>query len=295
MNKNTKIILANLGMVLATIIWGFAFVVVKNSVDAVGPIYLVALRFTLASLALGVIFFKRIKFNKEMLFQGVFLGALLFMGYSTQTIGAAHTTGGKNAFLTAVYVLIVPFFMWITHKKRPDVFAVVSAILGIIGVGIISLNGETGGINYGDILTLFCAVFYAVHMVYVEKYNKDRDAITTTFLQLSTVAVLGWISAPFFDGAFSVKVLMNSNTIIAVLYLGLLSTMLAYLLQNAAQKVVSASNASLVLSLESVFGAVFSAIFLPNESLSFKMVIGGAILMFSIVMAQTKFDFLKKK
>lgn len=297
MNRNTKIILANLGMILATVIWGFAFVIVKESVDAIGPVYLVALRFTLAALALYVIFFKRIKFtDKRMLIDGVILGALLFLAYSFQTVGVVYTTGGKNAFLTAVYVLIVPFFSWfLDHKNRPDIYAVVSAVLGIIGVGIISLGGESSSINIGDVLTLVCAIFYAVHMVFVEKFNKERDAITMTFLQLAVVAVLAWLFAPIYDGKLDFSTLLTFDAIKAVLYLGLLSTMLAYILQNASQKVVSASNAALVLSLESVFGAVFSAMFLPNENFNLKMIFGAVILMFSIVMAQTKFDFLKKK
>ena len=295
-NKHTKIILANLGMILATIIWGFGFVVVKESVNTIGPIYLVALRFTLAAVSLYLIFFKRIKFtDKRIVTDCIFLGALLFLGYAFQTIGAVDTTGGKSAFLTAVYVLIVPFFSWILDKNnRPDIYAIVSAILGIIGVGIISLNGESG-INIGDAMTLGCAVFYAVHMVFVEKLNKDRDAITTTFLQLVSVAVFAWLFAPIYDGQVSFETLLNFDVIKSVLYLGLLSTMLAYILQNASQKVVSASNTALVLSLESVFGALFSAIFLPNENLSFKMIFGAVILTFSIIMAQTKFDFLKKK
>ncbi len=289
MNKKTRnIILANLGLILATLIWGFAFVVVKNSLDLIPPIYLTALRFSVAAIACFAVFFKRIDFkDTKMLLEGAFLGALLFLGYSFQTVGCNYTTASKNAFLTSFYVLIVPLFSWFLTKSRPDIFCIVTAVFGIIGVGFICLDNE-GEINIGDILTLACAVFYAIHMVFLEKYNKHRDPAAMTTLQMTSVAILAWIAAPIYDGALSIGVFTNPSAIVSILYLGLLSTMLAYLLQNASQKVLSASNASLVMSLESLFGAVFSTIFLPDEHFTLKMIIGAVLLMGAIILSQTK-------
>ncbi len=289
MNRKTKnIILANFGLIFATLIWGFAFVVVKNSLDLIPPIYLTALRFSVAGIISFALFFKRIDFkDTKMLLEGVFLGALLFVSYSFQTIGCEYTTAGKNAFLTAFYVLIVPLFSWIITKIKPDIFCIATAVFGIVGVGLICLDNE-GTVNIGDILTLVCAVFYATHIVFLEKYNKHRDPIAMTTVQMVTVAVLAWIIAPIYDGALPKDIFTNSGAVISILYLGILSTMVAYLLQNASQKVLSASNASLVMSLESVFGAIFSAIFLPNENFTLKMIIGAIVLMGAIIFSQIK-------
>ena len=289
MNKKTRnIILANIGLAFATLIWGFAFVVVKNSLDLIGPVYLIALRFSVAAIVSFVLFFKRIDFkDKKTFFHCAYLGALLFLGYGFQTIGCEYTTAGKNAFLTSAYVLIVPFLSWIISKNKPDLKCIITAILGLVGVGLICLEGESG-MNIGDVLTLVCAVFYAVHIVFLEKHNKTRDPLVMTTLQMISVSVLAWITAPFYDGALEKQVLLHPDVIISVLYLGLLSTMLAYVLQNSCQKILSASNASLVMSLESVFGAVFAAIFLPNESFTLKMIVGAALLMFAIIFSQIK-------
>lgn len=289
MNKNTKnVILANVGLTFATLIWGFAFVVVKNSLDLIGPIYLIALRFSVAAVISLVLFFKRINFkDKKTFFHGAYLGALLFLGYAFQTIGCEYTTAGKNAFLTSAYVLIVPFFSWIISKNKPDLKCIITAILGLVGVGLICLEGESG-MNIGDILTLVCALFYAVHIVFLEKQNKNRDPLVMTTLQMISVSVLAWIIAPLYDGALEKGILINLDVVISVLYLGVLSTMVAYILQNSCQKVLSASNASLVMSLESVFGAVFAAIFLPNEGFTPKMIIGAVVLMTAIIFSQIK-------
>lgn len=289
MNKNTKnIILSNIGLAFATLIWGFAFVVVKNSLDLIGPIYLIALRFSVAAIVSFVLFFKRINFkDKKTFFHCAYLGALLFLGYAFQTIGCEYTTAGKNAFLTSAYVLIVPFFSWIISKNKPDLKCIITAILGLIGVGLICLDGESG-MNIGDILTLVCALFYAVHIVFLEKHNKTRDPLVMTTLQMISVSILAWLTAPLYDGTLEKSILINPDVVISILYLGVLSTMVAYILQNSCQKILSASNASLVMSLESVFGAVFAAIFLPNETFTLKMIIGAVILMTAIVFSQIK-------
>ncbi len=284
-------LLASCGLLLATIIWGFAFVVVKNSLNIIPPIYMVAIRFSIAFIAMSLIFIKKYsKMNKKLFMQGAVLGFWLFASYATQTIGCNFTTAGKNAFITTVYVVLVPLLYWFFAKKKPDIFEIVSAIAAFLGIGLLSVD-EAGKINIGDLLTFLCGIGFAIHMIFVAIYNKKCDPIILVILQTGFTAVFAWLFAPMYDGAFSLGQI-NADGVIAMLYLGLLSTMTAYFLQNVGQKYVPASKAALIMSFESVFGALFSIIFL-SEPITFKTLIGCLIIFGAVITAETKLEFLK--
>lgn len=290
--KRNIVWLANIGMVVTALIWGFAFVVVKDSVDKIPPVYMLAFRFTIAFLGLALVFCKKLhEISKNDLICGGFLGFWLFISYFFQTIGIQYTTAGKNAFLTTIYVVIVPFLHWIINKKKPDGYCIVAAFLAVIGIGFLSLQGDLS-MNIGDILTIICGFGYAFHMIYIDKYTETHDPVIMTILQIGTAAVISWIAAPFFDGGFPAEA-FSFKIMSGMLYLGIGSTMLAFLLQNVCQKYTTPTSASLFLSLESVFGVLFSLIFL-HEYLTVKMVIGCILIFLAIIMAETKFSFLKK-
>lgn len=283
-------ILASLGMLLTTIIWGFAFVVVKNSLDLIPPTYMLAFRFTIAALLLGVIFWKRMRaVDKGTLLEGAVIGLFLFLSYLFQTIGCKYTTAGKNAFLTTVYVVLVPFLHWLMNKKRPDAYCVAAAFLAIVGIGLLSLQGDFT-LQLGDILTLVCSLGFALHMIYVDRYSKKRDPVVLTVLQLAVAALLGWVLAPFFDGGFPAAA-FDKSILVGMLYLGVFSTAVGFLLQNVCQKYTSPNMASLLLSMESVFGMLFSVIFL-HEVLGLRMIAGCVLMFIAIITAETKLSFL---
>lgn len=288
-DKKTQV-LASLGMLLTAIIWGFAFVVVKNSLDLIPPTYMLAFRFTIAAVLLGLIFIRRMKtITKEVLIEGMIIGVFLFLSYLFQTIGCKYTTAGKNAFLTTVYVVIVPFLHWIMNKKRPDIYCVAAAFLAIVGIGLLSLQGDLS-IQIGDTLTLICGFGFALHMIYIDRYGKRHDPVVLTVLQLATAAILGWVMAPVMDGGFPAAA-FKKEIIVGMVYLGVFSTMVGFLLQNVCQKYTTPNMASLLLSMESVFGVMFSVIFL-GEMLNFRMIVGCILIFTAIILAETKFSFL---
>lgn len=292
LKENRVKILASIGLVVAALIWGFAFVVVKNSLDQIPPVYMLAFRFTIASIGLGIIFFKRIKkIKKANIMAGIILGIFLYLGYVLQTIGCLYTTAGKNAFLTTIYVVIVPFLYWVISKKSPDAYCIASAFMAIVGIGLLSLNGNMT-INIGDVLTLLCGFAFAVHLIYINKFSEHQDPIILTFIQIFVAAVLSWMTAPIMDGSFPMEV-TRPDMLGGMLYLGICSTMIAFLLQNVCQKYTEPSTAALLLSMEAVFGVVFSIIFL-GEFLTTKMLIGCALIFTAVIMAETKFDFIKQ-
>jgi drug/metabolite transporter (DMT)-like permease len=288
--KNIKL-MASIGLLVASVIWGLGFVVVKDSLDFIPPVYILAFRFTIATIGLGIVFYKRLtKISKLNVKSSIILGILLYTSYLLQTIGCLYTTAGKNAFITTIYVVIVPFLYWMISKKRPDIYCVISAFMAIIGIGFLSLSADLT-INIGDILTLICGFGYAVHLIYINKYSEHQDPIILTFLQILVAALLSWITAPIINGGIPIEA-AKPDMIIGMLYLGIGSTMIAFLLQNVGQKYIEPSTAALLLSMESVFGVVFS-VFLLGEILTTKMLIGCILILTAVIMAETKFDFIR--
>lgn len=277
-------ILASCGMLLTAAIWGFAFVVVKDSLNSVPPIYMLAFRFSIASIAISLIFVKKFMLmTKEILLHGIILGFFLFASYAFQTIGCQYTTAGKNAFLTAIYVVLIPFFLWALTKHSPNIKIFLAAFLAITGIALLSLQKDLS-INFGDVLTMICGIGFALHIIFIAKFNATEDAILLTILQLVFAAIFSWILAPFLDGDFPLLAFQNQQTIFSMLYLGIISTMIAFFLQNICQKYTPTTVASLLLSLESVFGVIFSCIFL-GEVLTLRMIIGCFLIFIAITLA----------
>lgn len=288
-SKSTSV-LARLALFAAAMIWGSSFFIVKNATDSIPPNYLLALRFTIAFLLLCVIFVKKLKqINRDYLIRGAVIGLFLFSGYSMQTIGITDTTPGKNAFLTAVYCVIVPFLFWIVSKKRPDKYNFFAAVLCLTGIGFVSLT-ESFSICFGDLLTLLGGLIFAMHIVAVSLLTKDRDPVLITILQFGYSAVFSWIVTLCFERPLPAS--MSSNTIWAILFLAVFATAVALLLQNVGQKYTHPAAASIILCLESVFGVLFSVIFY-GETLTPRLVFGFILIFVAIIISETKLSFIK--
>ena len=161
-------VLSGLCCLIAAAVWGFAFVVVKDSLAYISPLYMVAFRFSIAAVVMMIVFFRRLKrINKAYLLKAGLVGVFLFLGYLTQTVGCNFTTPGKNAFFTTVYVVIIPFLCWAVMKKRPKWFVFAAVFIQIAGIGFLSLGEDIRDgirLNAGDVLTLACGVFFALQM-----------------------------------------------------------------------------------------------------------------------------------
>ena len=288
MDGTKKHIGAKMALFGATLIWGSSFLIVKNTMDVMQPHVLLALRFTIGCLLLGIIFYKRLKnLNKDYFIKGGIIGVCLFLAYSLQTIGITDTTPGKNAFLTAIYCVLVPFMFWAVDKRRPDVFNVIAAFVSILGIGLVSLNGNFS-IRMGDCFTLAGGVIYAAHIVAVAKFGKDKDPILLTIIQFAYAAVFSWIIALLFE---DVPSKLNVEALAGLFYLAVFATAVALLLQNIGQKYTNPAPASIILSLESVFGVIFSVIFY-HELITIRLFIGFCFIFLAIIISETKLRFL---
>ena len=176
-------------LLLAALIWGSSFFVMKGAVDVIPTFYLLAIRFTGGAVLLGLVCWKRWRqFTPDYLWRGAVIGGFLFLAYSVQTFGLERTTPSKNAFLTAVYCVIVPFLYWAVARRRPDRYNILAAVLCVAGVGLVSLSGDLT-VNAGDALTLCCAVFYASHIVAVAKVSPGKDIYLLTVFQFAFAAL----------------------------------------------------------------------------------------------------------
>jgi len=275
-------------IILATLIWGTSFVIMKNTLDDVPVLFLLAFRFLLAAAILAAVFYKSWKnLDGKYLLYGSVMGLLLLTSYITQTYGLKGTTPGKNAFLTATYCVIVPFFDWIVSKKRPDRYNVIAAVLCLSGIGLVSLTSDLS-MTAGDALTLLCGFFYAGHIIAVNSFAKGRDIFLLTVPQFVVAGVVALILA-FITG--TVPSAMPRGATVDLLYLAVACTAGALLFQNIGQKYTEPAAASVLLSLEAPFGVFFSILFY-NERPSSRMILGFFLIFVALICSETKFKFL---
>lgn len=279
MKERSIKILAYSGILLVTLIWGSTFVVMKNSIAVIPPSYLMAYRFTIAVAGLFLIFHKKLKSMTRSDFKsGAVLGLILFTAFYFQTYGLKYTTASKNAFITTLYVIIVPFLHWLLNGMRPGRKNIAAAVIALAGLALLSLKGNLT-INLGDFLTLISGFGYAFQMIFVDRYTARHDPIKLTTVQLFVCAVLSWVMALLFEGPCRPEVFADTGVLVSVLYLAFICSMLCFLLQTASQKHLEPGTAAILLSFESVTGLIFSVIFL-KDTITARMT-AGCVLMFA--------------
>lgn len=268
-------------LTLTALIWGTGFVVMKNTLSSVPPAAIIAIRYTIAAALTAVLFRRHLKgIARADVARGALVGLLLALAYIVQTIGLAYTTAGKNAFLTTVYVLLVPFASWLIFRQKLSRSNFIAAALMLAGIGCLSLDGESGGLNIGDLLTLLCGVFYAAHIMAVERCQRKTNTYALIVLQFAFAAAFAAVYHLLFERGLPMS--LHMDTVGSLLYLSVFSTTVAMSLQNIGQSMAPASHASILLSLESVFGALASCIFL-GEAVTPRMLLGFAVIFAALV------------
>lgn len=276
----------------ATLIWGGSFVVLKNAIGFMPPFFTLAMRGTIAVASLSVIFWRHFRNMKlSYIWEGAILGLVLILAFGLQTEGLALTTPGKNAFLTSVYCVMVPFIYWIFTKIRPDRYNILAAILCIAGIGLVALREESvlaGGslVGAGDILTLFSGIFYAAHIVAVAKFAPGKDVILLNVIQFVFFSLAAWIISFFFE---TPPASVGGDQWMRLLYLGVFASGIAMLMQTFGQKYTPASQAAIILSLEGVLGVVFSILFF-HEQMTPRLLAGFGLIFISVLISETKLN-----
>lgn len=293
MSPKAMRLLAKPMLLAAAFIWGTSFFIMKNALDVMPVFSLLAIRFTAGAVLLALIAWKRWKdFSPDYLWRGAVIGGFLFLAYSVQTFGLARTTPSKNAFLTAVYCVIVPFLTWAVVKVRPDRYNIAAALLCVTGVGLVSLTDDLT-INTGDLLTLVGAVFCAANLVAVSHLGQGKDIMLLTVVQFACTALLCWLTG-LCTAPFPAQALTRPEVLWPLAYLCFLATTVGLLFQNIGVVWCEPAAAAVLLSLESVFGVLFSVI-LYGDPVTLRLLTGFALIFVAVLCSETKFSFLRKK
>lgn len=273
-------------LILVTVIWGGGFVASDIALESMKPFQIMMVRFLLASVLMGVISRGQQKSEEKLkdragaIKAGILMGVTLFMGFAFQIIGLQYTTPSKNAFLTALNVVIVPFIAFVILKKKIGAKGIIGAVMSVFGVALLSLNGNFT-VSLGDGLTLFCAVGFAFQIFFTSEFVKKYPASVLNTVQMFTAFVLSAISLMIFgENDFQV----TTQGWLSALYLGVVSTTICYLLQTACQKYIDETKAAIILSMESVFGTIFSILIL-HEVVTVRMVIGCAVILAAVIIS----------
>lgn len=289
---------ANLLLLLTAAIWGFAFVAQRVGSQYVGAFTFNGIRFALGSISLVPLIFyldKRKKGTgttednievktKKILIPGVLVGTVAYAGSTLQQMGLIYTTAGKAGFITGFYMIIVPIigiFLGIKIMRN----SWIGIGLAVIGLYFLSVN-ENFSVNYGDLLEIIGAVFWAVHILAIDHFSKKVDCLKLSCLQFATCSILSLISAFIFE---PIAVSNIKEALVPILYGGLLSVGVAYTLQVVAQKNANPAHAGIIMSMESVFGAIGGALIL-GETMSTRGYLGCLFIIGGIIISQIKFS-----
>lgn len=282
-----SVVKSNFLLLITAAIWGFAFVAQRVGMDYVGPFTFNGVRFLLGSLSLVplIIYFGGFSQNsrrelKSAVVPGIVAGLILFAGASLQQVGIIYTTAGKAAFITGLYVVLVPV-IGILLRKSIGRGTWVGCMLAVAGLYLLCIK-ETMTLQYGDMLELFGALFWTLHILVIGYYSRRVDVLKLSSLQFLTCSVLSLVLAVI------TETIVWSDIIAAyvpILYGGICSTGIAYTLQVVGQKYAPPAHAAIILSMETVFAAI-GGFLLLEELMSGAEIIGCLLMLSGMLVAQ---------
>ena len=280
--KDRKNFLGHLALWGTAFIWGTSFVLLKEALDSIGTMWVLALRFIIAAALLLLAAGKRLKtLGRDGLRGGMLLGVCLAAAYIFQTYGLKYTTPGKNAFLTSTYCVLVPFMGWGFYKRRPNAANIIAAFMCVLGVGLVSLSG-TSPFNIGDALTLVCGIFYALQIILTERFIGDCDALSLTGVEFGTAAVICLAGALIFESA---PVGLSLELWGSIAYMGVMCTALCFFLQTWGMRYTPSSTAAVIMTFESVFAIIISVIFY-DEPVTVRLICGFTLIIASVIISE---------
>ena len=269
-------------LLLTTMIWGFGFSITQIAVDTgFRPFTIMSGRFLIGSVVLAIVFRRRISsINKATILWGSLTGVLLFLGFAFQTFGIVYTTPAKNAMITQMMVIMIPFILWVFYKRRPTSQAFIGAAVALLGGVILTINvNQLTAINIGDALSFACAVMVALHVVLSAEFAKrpEIDPVVYTLIQFAFAAVASVMLAT----TEQLPIISNIVQWWPLLFLGILNTAWGFTIQTFAHKYSNASRTSIIVTSEALFAAIFS-ILLGQDVFGLQLLIGGGVLLFAI-------------
>jgi drug/metabolite transporter (DMT)-like permease len=281
---------AEASLFINTIVWGATFVLVKSALLNVSPVLFLALRFSLATAALLVIFRGSAMPSKDprrswrAVGAGALAGVFLFSGYVLQTLGLRLTTAPRSAFLTGLTSVAVPLLGALVYRLRPQVSEVAGVVVATIGMGLMTLKGASGSMSLGDLLTLLCAFGFAAYIVTLGHF---AEHMSFELLSVTQVGVAALLSLSLFWWVEAAHVEWRPSVVWAILITGLLATALAFTIQAWAQQYTSSTRTALIYMLEPVV-AWMTSYLIAGEGLSGRAAAGAALILGGVVLVEVK-------
>lgn len=283
-------------LLLTAAIWGLAFVAQRMGMEHVGAFTFNGIRFALGSVSLlPVIYF----FNKSSkaenssaekvdadlkttIKSGAIAGCILFIAASLQQVGLIYTTAAKAGFITSLYIVLVPILgIFLKQKTYPTTW--IGAVTAAVGLYFLSIN-EDFTIQFGDLLQLIGAFFWAAHIQVIDKFVKNVNAIKLSSVQFAVCSVLSIVTAIIFE---DISISGIYDALVPILYGGIMSVGVAYTLQAVGQRHAKPSHAAIALSMEAVFAAI-GGILILNETMPMRGYLGSALMLAGMLITQTE-------
>lgn len=282
---------AHILLVLVTLIWGANFVVIKNALADVSPLFFNAVRMSLAALVLAVVFHRELpRLTMGALRSGLLVGSFLFLGNELQTVGLKYTTPSKSAFLTGVSVVLVPLLLALFWKRGINRWSALGVGMAFVGLYLLTVPASTGtglnleSMNHGDLLTLGVAVVFAFHIIFIGHATQAHRWQQITVVQVIVTALLMVCAVPL---AEKVRVVWSPAVIWGIAITGFLSLALAFAIQAWAQQFTPPTHTALIFSLEPVFAWLTSFVFL-GERLGARAGLGALCILGGVLISEEK-------
>ncbi len=279
---------ADLALLFNAVVWGSTFILVKGAIGHVSPLLFLALRFSLATVALLLLFRggwkERPRVTAKMLGAGSLAGFFLFSGYALQTIGLQLTTAPKSAFLTGLATVMVPLLGALVYRTRPQFFEVLGVLIATVGMALMTIEGPIDSIGRGDLLTLGGAMAFAAHIVTLGHFSETVGYELLSVTQvgaaaLSAIATFWWAETPRFH--------WQPVILWAILITGLFCTAAAFTIQAWAQRYTTATRTALIYALEPVV-AWTTSFLVAGESLTGRAAAGAMLILGGVLMVEMK-------
>ena len=277
---------ADAALALNTVLWGATFLLIKAALRDVSAVLFLALRFSLAAAALLLVYRKKLRGSggRRLWRAGILTGVLMFAGFLLQTQGLRFTTAPKSAFITGLSTVMVPLVAALVYKIRPQISEVVGVLVATLGMGLMTLEGPIGSVSRGDVLTFFCAIAFAGHIVTLGHFTAvvSFELLSVTQVSvaaISAVSLFWWVETPW--------VVWQPAVVWAILVAGLLCTAFAVTIQAWAQRYTTPTRTALIFALEPVIAWVTSYA-IAGEGLSGRAAVGAALILGGVMLVEVK-------
>lgn len=282
-------------LLFTAFIWGVGFPATKIAVNTGFQTFtILSGRFVIASVLLAIGFRSHLKrIDLKHIRYGIYGGLLLFLGFVFQTYGIMYTVPSKNAFITQMMVIVVPFLYWMVYRKRPDRYAFIGAFIALGGGLVLTYDSSIGGgLNQGDILTFGCALMVATHIIVSSHLAKkeETDLIAFTLVQFFVAAILSIVLTFMIEDVPRVTLIEWWPLI----FMGVLNTAFGFTIQTFAHKYSTPTKSSIIVSTEAVFASVASVL-MVGELVTVQMIVGGLLVFLAVITVETKWRFIYEK